>query len=236
VISNTATRTAENEIDPESTNDSATSTITTASTKNLLPPILLSPFNNATGQPTSVKLKWQDTNTTPQEIKYKVRIKKAGGFYVNYALAAGTVQYIKSGLALGKVYYWNVQAVGNGTTTRTSAWANGGVDFKFTVAPPVTLNPPTLTLPANGATGQPTSVNLQWTDTNSSPDELYYKVRFKIAGGTYTVTTLGPDVTSLLKTGLKSGKTYYWSVMAVGNGTSVKNSAWPADFKFTATM
>ncbi len=233
VISNTATRTAENEIDPDSGNDSATSTITTASTKNLLPPILSTPASGTTGVASPVSLKWMDTNNSPQEIKYKVRLKKAGGAYVNYTLAAGTVQYIKSGLALGKVYYWNVQAVGNGTTIRTSAWANGGVDFKFTVAPPVTLTAPTLIDPANGATGQPLSLTLQWTDPNSSPNELHYKVRFKLAGGLYAVTTLGPDVTSLLKTGLKAGKTYYWSVMALGNGTSVKNSVWPADSRFT---
>ncbi len=232
-ITNTAAKTAQTNGDPDTSNDSDSAVINTLFQKTLLPPILLSPLTNATGQPTSVTLKWQDTNTTPQEIKYKVRIKKAGGAYANYTLAAGTVQYIKSGLALGKVYYWNVQAVGNGTTTKTSVWANGGVDFKFTVAPPVTLNPPTLTLPANGAAGQPLSVTLQWNDTNASPDELQYKVRFKIAGGTYALTTLAPGTTSLPKTGLKPGKTYYWSVMAIGNGTTIKNSVWPADYHFT---
>ena len=232
-FTNTATITAHSENDPDDTNDQGSVEITTTPTKNLLPPILLSPLNNATGQLSPATLGWRDTNNTPQEIKYKVRIKKAGGAYVNYTLAANTVQYIKSGLAAGKVYYWNVQAVGNGTTTRTSAWANGGADFQFTVAPPVTLLPPTLLTPASGATGQPLSLTLYWGDTNSSPNELKYKVRFKIAGGAYTVTTLGPDVTSLLKTGLKSGKTYYWSVMALGNGTSIKNSVWPADSRFT---
>jgi hypothetical protein len=35
-----------------------------------------------------------------------------------------------------------------------------------------------------------------------------------------------------VKSGLAKGKTYCWSVQAVGNGTSIKNSAWPADRKF----
>lgn len=236
VISNTATRTAETEIDTDSGNDSATSTITTSSTKNLLPPILLSPASGAVGQPSTATLGWQDTNTNPQEVKYKVRLKKQGGAYVNYALAAGTTQFTKSGLTPGKTYYWNVQALGNGTSTKTSAWANGGFDFSFTVAPPVTLTPPTLLTPASGATDQSLSPTLYWGDTNSSPNELHYKVRFKIAGGTYAITTLGPDVTSLLKTGLKSGKTYYWSVMAIGNGTSIKSSVWPADYHFTTAI
>ncbi len=234
-IVNTATKTAQNEEDTDATDDSDAVTLTTVFQKQLLPPILLTPASGATGLSNSVTLKWQDTNGNPQEVKYKVRIKKAGGSYVNYTLAANTVQYIKSGLTLGKVYYWNVQAVGNGTATKTSVWANGGVDFSFTVAPPVTLIAPVLLAPGNEANGIPLSTTLQWQDTNSSPNEVKYKVRFKIAGGAYVVTTLGADVTSLAKTGLKSGKTYYWSVMALGNGTSTKNSAWPTDFKFTTS-
>ena len=232
-IVNTATRTAQNEEDTDATDDSDSETLTTVPQKLLLPPILLTPVNGAPGQSNSVTLKWHDTNANPQEVKYKVRIKKAGGTYVNATLAANTVQYIKSNLTPGKAYYWNVQAVGNGTTTKTSVWANGGVDFSFTVAPPVTLTSPTILTPASGATGQSLSPTLYWGDTNSSPNELQFKVRFKIAGGAYTVTTLGPDVTSLAKTGLKSGKTYYWSGMAVGNGTTIKSSVWPADSHFT---
>jgi hypothetical protein len=61
------------------------------------------------------------------------------------------------------------------------------------------------------------------------------KVRFKVAGGTYTTTTLAPGTTPLPKTGLKPGKTYCRSVMAVDNGTSIRNSAWPADHRFATS-
>jgi uncharacterized repeat protein (TIGR02543 family) len=201
--------------------------------KTLNAPTLVEPSNNATGQPTSVTLKWQDTNSSPQEVKYKLRLKKAGGAYINYTLAANTTSFVKSGLTPGKLYYWNVQALGTGTTTKSSAWANGGVDFKFTVQPPITLNVPTLTTPANGAVDQPLSLTLQWQDTNTSTQELHYKVRFKVAGGAYSNVTLGPGVTTYPKSGLAKNKTYYWSVQAIGNGTSIKNSAWPADYRFT---
>jgi hypothetical protein len=201
--------------------------------KILNAPTLVEPSNNATGQPASVTLKWQDTNSSPQELKYKVRIKKAGGLYSNITLAANTIQYIKSGLTLSKVYYWNVQAVGNGTTTKTSAWANGGVDFKFTVAPPVTLNVPTLVAPTNNATGQPKTLTLQWLDTNSSPQEVSYKIRIKPAGGAYTNYTVAVNTVSFLKSGLAGNKVYYWSVQAKGNGISIKDSVFPADWRFT---
>jgi uncharacterized repeat protein (TIGR01451 family) len=232
-IINTAAKSGQIEADPNAANDSDSLTLTTVPQKLLLPPILLEPLNNATGQPTTVTLKWQDTNSTPPELKYKLRIKKAGGTYANYLLSVNTVQFVKSGLTPSKTYYWNVMAMGNGTTIKNSAWANGGVDFKFTVAPPVILNVPLLTWPYNTAIDQPLSVTLEWADTNTSPQELKYKVRFKVAGGAYTNTTLGLGVTTLTKSGLAKGKTYCWSVQAVGNGTSIKNSAWPADFKFT---
>jgi uncharacterized repeat protein (TIGR01451 family)/uncharacterized repeat protein (TIGR02543 family) len=201
--------------------------------KTLNAPTLVDPANNATGQPSSVTLKWQDTNSSPQELHYKVRIKPAGGAYKNYTLAANTTSFMKSGLTPGKLYYWNVQAVGTGTTTKNSLWANGGVDFKFTVQPPATLNAPTLASPADGAIDQPLSLSLNWLDTNSSPQELHYKVRFKVAGGAYSNTTLAAGASSYAKSGLARGKTYYWSVQAIGNGTTIKNSAWPADYRFT---
>ena len=233
-IVNTATKTAQNEADPDAANNSDSVTLVTVPQKLLLPPILLTPLNNATGQPTTVTLKWQDTNNNPQEVKYKVRIKKSGGAYANFLVNANVVQYIKAGLSLGKVYYWNVQALGNGTSTKTSAWANGGVDFKFTVAPPVTLVAPVLMSPGNLATDIPLSIQLQWQDTNSSPQELKYKVRFKVAGGAYTYSPLlNPGTTTFTKSGLAKNKTYYWSVQAIGNGTSILSSAWPADFRFT---
>lgn len=201
--------------------------------KTLNAPTLIEPSNNATGQPSSVTSKWQDTNSSPQEVKYKLRLKKAGGAYINYTLAANTTSFVKSGLTPGKLYYWNVQALGTGTTTKSSAWANGGIDFKFTVQPPAILNMPTLTTPANGAIDQPLSLSLNWLDTNSSPQELHYKVRFKVAGGAYASYTLAAGTTSYAKSGLARNKTYYWSVQAIGNGTSILNSAWPADYRFT---
>ena len=211
---------------------SKTVTANFISGKTLLAPVLVEPSNNATGQSGSVALKWQDTNSSPQELKYKVRIKKAGGAYQNYILAANTTSFVKSGLTPGKLYSWNVQAQGTGTTTKNSLWANGGIDFKFTVQPSAILNMPTLIAPVNNSTGQPTAITFQWLDTNSNPQEVSYKIRLKPAGGTYTVFTVPANSISFLRSGLARNKTYYWSVQAKGNGTSIKDSTWPADWRF----
>jgi len=95
-------------------------------------PTLTSPANGATGQTLSVTLKWQDTNSNPQEKGYQIRIKPAGGTYQNFTRARDATSYLKSGLAKGKTYSWNVRAKGNGTSTKDSSWANAGTDWKFT--------------------------------------------------------------------------------------------------------
>jgi len=201
--------------------------------KTLNAPVLVEPANNTTGQPNDIILKWLDTNSSPQEKMYNMRIKKAGGVYANYQLAANTVQYLKSGLTPSAVYYWNVQALGDSTNTKHSPWANGGIDFTFTVKPPDTLNMPVLVAPANGAIGQPKTLTFRWQDTNTSPQEVRYKIRLKPAGGAYVNFTSPADATAYLRSGLAGNKVYYWSVQAKGNGTTIKDSAWPADWRFT---
>ncbi len=99
--------------------------------KTLNAPVLLEPANNAAGLATSVTFKWEDTNSSPQEKKYKVRVKKAGGAYAYKTVAANTVSFLKKGLTKGKTYYWSVQALGTGSATKNSAFP---ADQTFTTA------------------------------------------------------------------------------------------------------
>ncbi len=208
---------------------------TEGGTPGLFPPMLVGPASGSTGQPTSLTLTWLDPNTTPNETKYRIRVKPAGGSYVNFTTAADATSYFLTGRAANKTYYWNVQAVGNGTTIPDSAWANGGVDWSFATAGSVKLKPPVLVSPANNATGQPLSVTLRWTDTNSSPQEVGYTVRIKPQGGAYSQFTTARDAVSYIKSNLRRGKTYLWNVRAKGDGKGVLTSVWAnggVDFKF----
>lgn len=202
----------------------------------LFAPTLVSPSSGSANQPTSLNLTWLDPNASPQETKYRIRVKPAGGSYANYLVGQNVTTFFLTGRAANKAYSWNVQAVGNGGTLPDSPWANGGVDWTFKTAAPVKLNPPLLVSPANGATGQPLSVTLAWTDTNSSPQEVSYQVRVKIAGGSYTIFTTARDAVSYLKSNLRSGKTYFWNVRAKGDKKGVLNSNWAnsgVDWKLT---
>ena len=95
------------------------------------------------------------------------------------------------------------------------------------------MSTPTLGAPANCAIGQPTSVTLNWLDTNTSTQELSYRIRIKPAGGGYAYITVAANTISYLRSGLARNKTYLWSVQAKGNGTSIKDSAFPPDWRFT---
>jgi hypothetical protein len=204
----------------------------------LNPPTLQSPGNGATGQYTTLALQWQDTNSLPQELTCKVRIKAAGGGYKYYTANQNTISYMAAKLLSNKTYYWNVQALGNGTTIITSAWANSGLDFAFTTGAPVTLSAPTLSGPGNGTSGQPFDLNLQWVDPNSSPQEVGHKIRIKAGTGAYTYANAGQNVISILKTGLAVSKTYYWNVQAAGDGMGIMSSEWAnggVDWSFTTS-
>jgi hypothetical protein len=202
----------------------------------LFPPALVSPASGSTGQPTSLTLSWLDPNSSPNETRYRVRVKPGGGSYTNYNVAANATSFFLTGRKANKTYYWNVQAVGNGTTVANSSWANGGVDWSFSTAGPVKLKAPVLVSPANGAAGQPQSVTLTWTDTNTTAQEAGYQVRIKVKGGAYAKFTTARDATTYLKSNLRRGKTYFWNVRAKGDGKGTLNSAWAnggVDFRFT---
>jgi len=79
----------------------------------------------------NVTLGWLDTNSNPQEVRYQVRIKPAGGGYTTFGTVRDAVSYLIKNLAKNKTYYWNVRAKGTGTATKDSAWANSGTDWRF---------------------------------------------------------------------------------------------------------
>jgi hypothetical protein len=204
----------------------------------LNPPTLSQPANGATGVALQATLQWTDTNSSPQETGYKVRIMPSGGSYTTATLPQNSTGGIVSGLSANTTYYWNVQAVGDGVTTTDSPWANGGVDWSFTTggSVPTTLNPPTLSQPANGATGVALPPTVQWTDTNSSPEETGYKLRLKPSGGSYNIWTLSQNSIGAVISGLNASTTYYWNVQAVGDGVTTTDSAWAngeVDWSFT---
>jgi hypothetical protein len=302
----------------------------------LLAPNLESPANGAVNQSRSLDVRWQDTNSTPQEQSYRVRIKKESGNYIYYTATQNAASYPLSGLAANTLYYWNVLAAGDGIKTQDSPWANSGNDWSFktectlpyaktleatditlysavlngianpkgtssfaffqygtdgnldsrtpsksigsgnsntgiseqvtglqpgtaymfrlavqsscgtiygevmyfkTLDIPV-LNAPVFISPLNGASDQPITLNVQWQDTNTTPQEQGYKVRIKQEGGSYTYYNAAQNAVSFEIPDLSYDTAYYWNVQAIGNGTDTQDSPWAdsgMDRLFTTT-
>ena len=142
------------------------------------------------------------------------------------ATLGNVLSYKHNGLRTSTVYSYTVAACdaeGNCSAQSLSATAKTYV----------TLNAPTLSSPADGATGQTTSMSVTWTATNTNPQESSYNVRIKPNGGSYTEHSAPQNATSYSPPGIVASTKYFWSVKAVGNGTTTLDSAYPTDRSFT---
>ncbi len=200
--------------------------ITATPPGTLRPPRLSSPRSGAGNQPTILNFKWLDTNADPQEKGYRVRIRQEGGEYSYYDVGQDIHSFAFMGLSTNVRYYWNVMAVGDNLGIADSPWANSGKDRQFTTGARTTLYPPVPMGATNAGPDQPTSMILQWQDTNSSPQELRYEVRIKQAGGRYTRYSAGVDAVDQLISNLQRNTTYLWNVRAKGDRRITVTSAW----------
>ena len=205
-------------------------------------PALSSPRNGSTRQPTVLKLSWKDTNFSPAEAGYRVRIRPEDGNYAYYDTVRDARSFLLSGLATTKTYYWNVMALGDNGGTVDSAWSNSGKDRRFTTGSQATLLPTILLDPAGSGSSQAagfeatsgmsavpvvtTNPVLRWQDTNSNPQEVQYQVRIKQAGGRYVICSAGPNAVEFLAANLKKKTTYYWNIRAKGDRRTTLNSSW----------
>jgi hypothetical protein len=106
--------------------------ISATASKTLKAPVLKTPSNGATGQRTAITLSWRDTNVSPKEAGYRIRIKSYGGTYTYYTVGQNIGSKKLSGLLTKKQYFWNVKALGNNDGTADSPWSNSGKDRTFT--------------------------------------------------------------------------------------------------------
>ncbi|MBN2432375.1 MAG: hypothetical protein JXQ27_12945 [Acidobacteria bacterium] len=194
----------------------------------LLPPTLTTPVNGATDQSTSLLLEWVDANSSPNETGFEIRYKRATDpDYSTMLAGADAVSALLDGLENGTEYVWNVRATGDGATAADSPWANAETDWSFMTYALPTLLPPLLSSPSAGAGNLPPDIQIDWTDTNTSPNELGYEVRYRLTGAPdYSYETIAADGTTWTLSGCLFGAQYEWNVRAVGDGSALLNSDW----------
>lgn len=181
-------------------------------------PMLSSPANGSFNQPTTITLNW---NSSTGATSYRLQVSTNSTFsstVLDDSTLTATSKEVGP-LSNNTTYYWRVNAKNaGGSSPYSETWS-----FTTAVAPP---SAPTLSSPTNGATNQPTTVELRWNATMGAES---YRVQVS-TGSTFPSTVVDNQnvtVTSLQVGPLSNGTTYYWRVMAKGlAGSSDWSSVW----------
>jgi hypothetical protein len=185
-------------------------------------PTLTAPVNNAANLAVNPTLSW---NAVSGASTYRVQVSGDNTFATTIVDDATLTSPTKaiSGLNWSTAYYWRVSATNAaGTSAYSAAWS-------FTVQAPQIPPAPTLSAPANAATGVAVSPTLSW---NAASGATAYQVQ--VSTDAAFTTTIVDDATLTATTkalsGLAYSTTYYWRV----NARNVAGtSAWPTAFSFT---
>ena len=181
-------------------------------------PILLLPPDGATGQPTSLILRW---NASSAAQTYHVQLSTDSNFVttlVNDSTLTDTSRPV-SGLQFSTRYYWHVRAKnGVGVGPFSSRFA-----FTTQFQPPPA---PTLQSPPNGSTNMPLVLTLSWNPVGGATS-----YRLQVATNS-SFTSIVVDDSLLTATSrsigpLVNNTQYFWHVSATNpGGTGPYSTAW----------
>ena len=165
------------------------------------------PSNGATGISISPSLSWSCYDPEGGTVRYNVYYGTTSSNMTNYVGGVGT-STILYGLNGNQTYYWKVVAYDEqNNSTQGPIW-------HFTTQsanqPPTT---PTSPNPSNGATGVPTSPSLSWSCYDPEGGTVGYDVYYGTSTSTMSNHVSGSGTSTSLS-GLSSGQTYYWRVIA----------------------
>ncbi len=187
-------------------------------------PALTLPADNAIDQPTSLPLSWTTVSTATA---YHVQVSTVSDFSTIYMqdslLTTGSTTV--SGLSNSTKYSWRVRAKNIGGA---SAWTIAR-SFTTIIAQP---GMPALTLPADNAIDQPTSLPLSWTTVSTA---TAYHVQVSTVNDFSTIYMQDSLLTtgSTTVSGLSNSTKYYWRVRAKNIGGA---SAWTIARSFTTII
>ena len=168
-------------------------------------PTLSSPSTGSTGHPTTITLGWAaSTGAT----KYHVQVSALSTFATivqqDSTLTANSKSF--GPFANATTYFWRVRA-GN-----TVGWSSYSTSWNFTTIvalPPV----PTLSLPANGALSQPTTLSVTW-GASAGATRYHLQVSASSAFATFVLDDSLLTGTSTSVGPLANGTVFYWRVRA----------------------
>lgn len=184
-----------------------------------------SPSNGATNVAVNVSFSWFPGNGATSSDVYlgtsSASVSAATQLSPEYQGNVTGTTFTPNGLQGGTVYFWRIDSVKSGTTTKGDIWS-------FTTAlPPGQASDPS---PTDGSTGNSVTTTLSWTaggftsshnvyfgtDQNAVENATQSSAEFR---GNQTTTTFNPGA-------LTAATTYYWRIDEVGTGGTTKGAVW----------
>jgi len=178
------------------------------------------PVNGTTNHAATLTLQWQATDPESEPLTYDLYF----GTEADPPLKSANLpapSYDISGLSYATLYHWKVVVKDNaGNSTMGLVWsfstgAEGGL-------PPTPVKPS----PPNNATGVLRKLTLTWQKQGGSGPLLGYQVHFGTTNPPPLVRTIPISPQSFAVDSLALDTTYYWYVVAIGQGKTVQGDLW----------
>ena len=196
----------------------------TTTSKEFLAPMLITPFNGATGVSTTPYFSWTSVN---EAILYNIQVSLVSDFsttVINRNITGDTTYTPTFHLADNTQYYWRVNA--QNEIDETSLWSE---IWSFTTIK-TGIPAPILLTPLNGATGVSVTPDFKWTSVSGATIYNIQVTRLSDFSTTVINLNITGDTTFTPTDSLAKNTQYYWRVNAKN---TTDTSPWSDEWIFT---
>jgi beta-lactamase superfamily II metal-dependent hydrolase len=176
-----------------------------------LPPAAPSGLSATAASSSRIDLRWTDNAT--DEAGFRIERRSAGGSFAQIAsVGANVTSFSDTGLPASTTFEYRIAAysdAGTSAYSNTASATTGGS----------TIQPPAAPSELSATAASASEIGLKWKDNASN--ESGFRIERRTSGGSFAqIASVGPNITSYSDSGLASGTTYDYRVLAFNDGGS----------------